>query len=42
MKDVPVLFSSYSRADRKNSGVYSFYIYQGGLSLPDKEYYLAK
>lgn len=35
------LFTSYSRADRKNSGVYSLYLYQGGLSLPDREYYLS-
>ncbi|MEM0272392.1 MAG: M13 family metallopeptidase, partial [Thermoprotei archaeon] len=39
---VPAAFSSYSRADRKNSGIYSFYLYQGGLSLPDREYYLSE
>jgi len=41
MMGVPGLFSTFSRADRKNSGVYAFYIYQGGLSLPDREYYLS-
>jgi putative endopeptidase len=26
--------------DRKNSGVYAFYLSQGGLGLPDRDYYL--
>jgi putative endopeptidase len=38
---VETFFSIYSRADKKNSSVYSIYLDQGGLSLPDKEYYLA-
>ncbi|SRR5579875_26337 len=41
MVGVQGLFNTFSRADRKNSGVYALYIYQGGLSLPDREYYLA-
>src|SRR5487761_4218 len=38
---VQALFTSYSLADKKNSSVYTFYLDQGGLSLPDREYYLA-
>lgn len=38
---VHALFTSYSLADKKNSSVYAFYLDQGGLSLPDREYYLA-
>src|SRR6267154_551406 len=26
--------------DRKNSGIYAFYLSQGGLGLPDRDYYL--
>lgn len=37
---VNALFASYSEADKKNSSVYAFYLKQGGLSLPDREYYL--
>lgn len=33
-------FVSFARADRKNSSVYAFYLYQGGLSLPNRDYYL--
>ena len=38
---VSALFASYSEADKKNSSVYTFYLEQGGISLPDREYYLA-
>lgn len=38
---VNALFFSYSMADKKNSSTYAFYLHQGGLSLPDREYYLA-
>ena len=31
-----------SMPDRKNSSVYAFYMNQGGLSLPDRNYYLDK
>ncbi len=34
-------FYVYSQADEKNSSTYALYIYQGGLSLPDREYYLS-
>lgn len=32
-------FNAFSRADKKNSSVYALYLVQGGLSLPDREYY---
>ena len=35
------LFGTYSGPDEKDSGVYAFYIQQGGLSLPDRDYYLS-
>jgi putative endopeptidase len=35
-------FYVYSQADEKNSSVYALYVYQGGLSLPDREYYLSE
>jgi putative endopeptidase len=38
---VNALFFSYSMADKKNSSTYAFYLHQGGLSLPDREYYLS-
>lgn len=38
---IQAFFSTYSAADKKNSTVYAFYFDQGGLSLPDREYYLA-
>jgi len=34
------LFQSYVYPDKRNSAVYAFYLEQGGLSLPDREYYL--
>src|SRR5579872_49838 len=39
---VDTFFSAYSTADKKNSSIYAFYLEQGGLSLPDREYYLAE
>ncbi|MCL4335028.1 MAG: M13 family metallopeptidase [Candidatus Thermoplasmatota archaeon] len=33
-------FTPFSMADEKNSSIYGFYIYQGGLSLPNRDYYL--
>lgn len=33
-------FRIFSNNDDKDSSVYSLYIYQGGLSLPDRDYYL--
>lgn len=38
---VHVFFRSFSRADKKNSSVYALYVYQGGISLPDREYYIS-
>lgn len=35
------LFRSGIDADAKDSGVYAFYLSQGGLGLPDRDYYLA-
>jgi len=40
-KGIPGLFSTLVYPDKKQSRVYAFYIQQGGLSLPDREYYLA-
>ncbi len=37
---VPGLFDWAAEADRRQSGVYAFYIWQGGLTLPDRDYYL--
>ena len=34
-------YAAYSKADDKNSAVYAFFLSQGGLSLPDREYYLS-
>ncbi|MDH2901959.1 MAG: M13 family metallopeptidase [archaeon] len=38
---VETFFSTYSTADKKNSSIYALYLDQGGLSLPDREYYLS-
>ncbi|MCI4336086.1 MAG: M13 family metallopeptidase [Thermoplasmata archaeon] len=38
----PGLFETFVYPDRKNSSVYAFYLYQGGLGLPDREYYLSE
>ncbi|MGB6501365.1 MAG: M13 family metallopeptidase [Thermoplasmata archaeon] len=37
---VPGGFDFAVSADRKNSSVYALYLVQGGLSLPDRDYYL--
>lgn len=34
------LFESFAYPDKRDSSVYAFYLVQGGLSLPDREYYL--
>jgi predicted metalloendopeptidase len=36
---LPVLFNSGSTQDFKNSGEVTFEVYQGGLGLPDRDYY---
>ena len=32
-------FQPFSKADDRNSEVYAFFMWQGGLSLPDRDYY---
>lgn len=39
---LPAFFNSESFNDEKNSSIYSFYMVQGGLSLPDRDYYIEK
>ena len=34
-------FNAFSKADDRDSAHYAFYFEQGGLSLPDREYYLS-
>lgn len=34
-------FVAFAKADKKNSTTYALYMFQGGLSLPDRDYYLA-
>ncbi|MHB1909147.1 MAG: M13 family metallopeptidase [Nitrososphaerales archaeon] len=38
---VSTFFSAYSVADKKNSAINALYLDQGGISLPDRDYYLA-
>jgi putative endopeptidase len=40
LHDVSALFSAFVSPDAKNSSVYAFYLGQGGLGLPDRDYYL--
>ncbi|HTT44985.1 MAG TPA: M13 family metallopeptidase [Thermoplasmata archaeon] len=35
------MFAPAVDSDLKHSSTYAFYLYQGGLSLPDREYYIA-
>ena len=37
---IPILFSFESSPDDKNSSVYAFRLSQGGISLPNRDYYL--
>jgi putative endopeptidase len=39
---ISALFELSSAEDKKDSNVYSFYVTQGGLSLPDRDYYLKR
>ena len=39
-RGVEACFSDSASPDSKNSGFYAFHLYQGGLSLPDRDYYL--
>ncbi|MBM3846120.1 MAG: M13 family metallopeptidase, partial [Verrucomicrobia bacterium] len=41
LSDVSAMFGQSVYADLKNSTVYACYLSQGGLGLPDREYYLA-
>jgi putative endopeptidase len=38
---VSAMFNDGASPDEKNSDVYAFYLMQGGLSLPDRDYYLS-
>ncbi|MGI0067058.1 MAG: M13 family metallopeptidase, partial [Thermoplasmata archaeon] len=38
---IPGLFATIVGPDEKQSEIYALYLYQGGLSLPDRDYYLA-
>jgi putative endopeptidase len=40
-KGIAAVFSTIIYPDKKRSQIYAFYVQQGGLSLPDREYYLA-
>ena len=40
MRDVNAMFGASVRPDAKNSAIYAFYLSQGGLGLPDRDYYL--
>lgn len=39
---VGAFFAPFSHVDKRDSSRYAMYIYQSGISLPDKEYYLLK
>lgn len=39
-KGIDALFSFFSDADQKNSTMVVAYIYQGGLGMPDRDYYV--
>ena len=39
IKGVPVLFGDYVAQDDKNSEVYAFQLVQGGLGMPNRDYY---
>jgi putative endopeptidase len=39
-RDIPALFGAGVSPDARNSGFYAFELSQGGLGLPDRDYYL--
>ena len=39
-RDIGGIFSSGFGPDAKNSSIYAYHLHQGGLSLPDRDYYL--
>lgn len=41
LADLDAMFRASVAADAKRSSVYAFYLSQGGLSLPDRDYYLS-
>ncbi|HZV35517.1 MAG TPA: M13 family metallopeptidase [Verrucomicrobiae bacterium] len=41
LRDVGGMFGVYSSPDSKDSSVYALHFSQGGLSLPDRDYYLS-
>ncbi len=41
-RDIPGMFGSGVLPDARNSSVYEFKLVQGGLGLPDRDYYLAE
>ncbi|MCW6167878.1 MAG: M13 family metallopeptidase, partial [Thermoplasmatales archaeon] len=41
-RGIPGLFSAYVAPDEKESSIYALYLTQGGLSLPDRDYYLTE
>lgn len=41
-RGIGVAFAAYVSPDAKNSGIYALYLRQGGLGLPDRDYYLAE
>jgi len=40
LRDGDALFTTFVNPDAKNSSVYAFHLNQGGLGLPDRDYYL--
>ncbi len=42
MRNISAMFDASISADDKNSAVYALYFSQGGLGLPDRDYYLAE
>lgn len=40
-RGINACFGRSASPDAKNSGIYAFYLSQGGLSLPDRDYYLS-
>ncbi|MDG6985215.1 MAG: M13 family metallopeptidase [Nitrososphaerota archaeon] len=41
MEGIGAGFQDFSKVDDRDSGVYAYFLWQGGLSLPDKDYYLS-
>ncbi len=39
---IQCFFTAESSPDKKNSSIYAFYLEQGGLTLPDRDYYLSE